>query len=600
MSPGGTIHVDASAPGANDGTTWENAYTGLQTALAASADMPGVVEIWVADGTYTPTVPNGARTATFQLHNNVEVYGGFAGNETTRNGRNPDANVTILSGDLNDDDFVNPGDGTDEIVNRNENSLHVVTGSDTDASAILDGFTIRHGFAHRVDVEEPLDGGGMRIVNGSPTIVDCTFVENAAGKFGGAVYCEDGDPTLTNCTFRLNWAEQRGGAAYSLRGTLTMRGSTFDENKADNQGGAVHARLVTDLIVENCQFTENRAIDAGGAIFSDTSTATVADCTFTDNSSVSSGGAVYVTLGEIAITDCTLSGNNARNDGGAIFNNRNDAEITGCRFIGNSATATDASDAGAVYNSEAAVAITNCTFSANSATTSGGALFNALGNVTILNATFFGNSAQDGGGIYNGSGNPRIMNCVFSGNSAIGDSPTGNGGAMYNSNSSSRPAVTNCTFSANTADTAGGGIFNNSAPPVLANCILWGNTADGATDEAAQIDGGTPSVDYCCVQGLSGGLGGDGNIDQDPTFVSVSGADGTAGTDDDNLRLSAGSPCIDAGDNNADTDSETAGTQPLPDTDLDGNARLVDDAATADTGNGTAPIVDMGAYELQG
>ena len=63
------------------------------------------------------------------------------------------------------------------------------------------------------------------------------------------------------------------------------------------------------------------------------------------------------------------------------------------------------------------------------------------------------------------------------------------------------------------------------------------------------------------------------------------------GTADDDLRLPSGSPCIDAADNTAVPVGIT--------TDLDGKPRFVDDPNTTDTGNGTAPIVDMGAYELQ-
>ncbi|MHC4303140.1 MAG: choice-of-anchor Q domain-containing protein [Planctomycetota bacterium] len=54
----------------------------------------------------------------------------------------------------------------------------------------------------------------------------------------------------------------------------------------------------------------------------------------------------------------------------------------------------------------------------------------------------------------------------------------------------------------------------------------------------------------------------------------------------------AGSPCIDAGNNNAIAD--------LTGTDLDGNPRFADDPATADTGCGVPVVVDMGAYEFQG
>jgi hypothetical protein len=93
---------------------------------------------------------------------------------------------------------------------------------------------------------------------------------------------------------------------------------------------------------------------------------------------------------------------------------------------------------------------------------------------------------------------------------------------------------------------------------------------------------GPSTVTYSCVQG---GLSGTGNIDVDPLFVDPNGADGIIGTEDDNLRLSAGSPCIDAGDNSV-VDANS--------TDLDGNSRILDG-----DGDGEA-IVDMGAYEFVG
>src|SRR5512143_979561 len=125
-----TIYVRAAAAGANDGTSWANAYTDLQTALAAAVASD---EIWVAAGAYKPTATTD-RTISFALKNGVGIYGGFAGGETLRGQRNPEVNVTILSGDIG-----TPGSAAD-------NSYHVVT---TDASvtssAVLDGFTITAG-----------------------------------------------------------------------------------------------------------------------------------------------------------------------------------------------------------------------------------------------------------------------------------------------------------------------------------------------------------------------------------------------------------------------------------------------------------------------
>jgi hypothetical protein len=82
-----------------------------------------------------------------------------------------------------------------------------------------------------------------------------------------------------------------------------------------------------------------------------------------------------------------------------------------------------------------------------------------------------------------------------------------------------------------------------------------------------------------------------GNINIDPQFI-----DPTGGTIS---RLAANSPCRDAGNNDADTDADVAGTQPLPGVDLDGRLRFVDDPVAIDTGHGSPPLVDMGAYEYQ-
>ena len=91
-------------------------------------------------------------------------------------------------------------------------------------------------------------------------------------------------------------------------------------------------------------------------------------------------------------------------------------------------------------------------------------------------------------------------------------------------------------------------------------------------------------------QGWTGGPGS-GNIGEDPRFADADGADNVAGTDDDNLRLLPGSPCIDAGDNMVVPSAAAV--------DLDGNPRFLDDPLAPDTGHGKPPIVDMGAYEFR-
>lgn len=184
-----------------------------------------------------------------------------------------------------------------------------------------------------------------------------------------------------------------------------------------------------------------------------------------------------------------------------------------------------------------------------------------------------------------------MTNVAFSGNSA-----SWGGGGMANEYLCN-PTLINVTFSGNSAAGDGGAMDNSESSATLTNCILWGNSSS----DGSQISNvySNPSVTYSLVQG---GYPGTGNLSADPLFVDADGSDNTVGTLDDNLRLQLASPAIDAGDNSAvpadttDLDGDGDTTEPLP-LDLAGNPRFIDIADKADTGNGTAPIVDVGAYE---
>jgi len=459
IAAGGTIYVDADASTGGDGTTWGTAYKYLQDALYKPPS--GGDEIWVAAGTYRPDDDDahhpggtGNRYATFQLKNGVAIYGGFAGyGEPDPYQRNIQLYETILSGDLNGDDVG--------FTNNGENSYHVVTGSGTDATAILDGFTITAGNA---DGSYPdYDGGGMYNDQGSPTISNCTFSGNSAVSDGGGMNnITNSYPSVSNCTFSGNSAYWGGGM--------------------DNGGGS-------SPTVTNCSFSDNSAGDIGGGMFnSDNSNPTVTNCTFSGNSCNWDGGGMHNYNASPTVTNCAFTSNDARYGGGGMYNYDNSSPT-----------------------------VTNCTFSGNQSAASAGMGNGENSNPTVVNCTFTGNLAgADGGGMENwGNSNSTVTNCTFSGNSA-----DGSGGGMCNDESN--PTVTNCTFAENSAGSSGGGMrnTNNSSPPAVTNCILWGNTAPNGAQIYNAVS--SVSVSYSDVQG---GWSGTGNIDEDPLFVDANNPD---------------------------------------------------------------------------
>ena len=302
---------------------------------------------------------------------------------------------------------------------------------------------------------------------------------------------------------------------------------------------------------------------------------------------------VLCVSGETSVTvlsGFTITGGNASDYGGGMFNNNSSPTVTNCIFSGN--TASDYG--GGMFNASSSPTVTNCSFNGNTATANGGGgMYNSGSSPTVTGCTLSGNTAGWGGGMYNAySSNPTVTNCLFSGNTA---SAYG-GGGMHNYSSSS-PMVTSCTFSGNTSSDVGGGMFNESnSSPTVTNCILWGDSPDEIFNSGV---GSIITVRSSDVQGVlpTGVIDGGGNIDVDPLFVDADGVDNTIGTEDDDLRLQAGSFAIDAGN----TTAIPAGVF----TDLDGYPRAVDDPDTVDTGisllvvTGDAVTIDMGAYESQ-
>jgi hypothetical protein len=572
FTTGAVIYVDANAAGANTGSSWTDAFTDLQDALDIAQDGD---QIRVAEGTYRPsepTEPYQPRTATFQLIDGVATYGGFPTGGGNWDGRDPNAYDTILSGDLDGNDIGGQNDPS-----RAENCYHVVTASGTDATTILDGFTITAGNAD--GAADPCNrGGGMYVEWGSPTLVGCTFAGNAApAGTGGGAYIREGGPTLHNCSFVDNSAYNGGGIyIYHSHGS-TLIDCNFVDNYAGslNGGGGGMSKVVGDLSLVNCTFVGNTAENDGGGFFNHgymdpNETTLLVGCVFLENWAAGIGGAIRTYGSDCLLVECTVSDNVASNGAGMY-----------------------------IWNSSPT--LVKCLFSKNSTNSNGAGVYNYFSDTALTNCVFVGNSAGAGGAIYNSSSSPILTNCTLSGNQADWE-----GGAMHNDGGTS--TVTNCAFSGNDAGHNGGGVYSDSnTVAFIDNSVFWGNTDTGDGTEAAQISG-LAWVNYSCVEGWTGSLGGTGNIGDDPNLVRdpYDGGDGWGqGNNDDygDLRLTEGSACIDAAGNNsvppdtADLDNDGNTSEPTS-RDLIGHLRFIDDPNTADTGSGTSPIVDMGAYEF--
>ena len=264
--PSGTrLYVNKNITVSGDGTSWANAYEELHDALNMAHDCPNITEIWVAEGIYKPTTSQTNRIIFFIMKDNLALYGGFDGTETSLGDRDFEQHPTILSGDLaGDDDY-----STLPITGNSENSYHVIFNFNNliDSTAVLDGFHVVGGNAN---ISPPNHvGGGLYNKQASPTVRNCKFYGNNAGYGGGGNYNDKSTISLTNCIFYNNTGEYRGGAMYSDASTLDIINCTFFNNHAVLAGMGVGGGMFNNFsnpTIVNCSFLNNTASHGGGAL----------------------------------------------------------------------------------------------------------------------------------------------------------------------------------------------------------------------------------------------------------------------------------------------------------------------------------------------
>lgn len=455
-----TIYVNRAATGANNGSSWGNAFNGLQPALDLAK--PGD-QIWVARGTYKPTAVNpldiqlgngsDLRAKTFFLKDGVHIFGGFAGSETTRSERDVEANPTILSGDFAENDGW-PVTASNKN-SYSENAYHVVFAYKLNSKTVFDGFTVMGGYAgpnlnampddHDLWSDPHVCGGGVASYGSNLWIENCAIKRNAALMGGGGLFASSGNNNL-------------GGQQLLTRSDkrVDVRSTVFKENTVPDYrlnggifylfggGGALVGDNYTARLYE-VEFIGNSAPNGGALTLyrrERTSTAASASayrCLFYGNQALCSpddpnspdawvtdgqGGAIHATqYAKLAMDSCAFILNEASSNGysanadqeirfggngGAVdVTEGGNVKVSNSGFIRNKAGwAGGAMDAGTYFEPDSATAleIYFCTIYENQARWSGG-LGNYRSSVSGYGNIFYKNWRTFGSGSYNDLGN---------------------------------------------------------------------------------------------------------------------------------------------------------------------------------------------------
>ena len=477
----------------------------------------------------------------------------------------------------------------------------VVKGTDTmsqgcfyinDTNSLLAGFTITNGLSAGDYA------GGVVVYYG--TMSNCMVAGCTAGS-GGGVYIYHG--TVVTSTIAGNCATSTasggGGGVYFRTTTSTGRliASRVVGNTSAYRGGAVNFGGSGGWMISNCVLVGNSSVDDGGGIYggdclivdtqiiSNRSLSTAAyqggggvrvsggpavieRCRIEYNESNGSwgGGGIVVRSGWLTLRNSTLAGNIATNVsgwGGGIYSAPDPIASYYGTIIDGCVISSNISLQGGGVFAQSRTIISNSIISANTALNNvGGIRFNDTGSSQqVWNCIIQGNVGNRPGGLYILGNNPGFYGCLIAGNCSTNSN--GYAGGIYITNG----VVENCTIVSNQASGTGegGGIYCGKGVKIR-NAIIYANSTGTASSSNWYNEGSGMTYTNCCTMPTNN-LAGTGNISANPLCISLAGG---------NYRLARGSPCVNAGINQAWMTNYV---------DLDSRARV------------RYGTVDMGAYE---
>ena len=335
-------------------------------------------------------------------------------------------------------------------------------------------------------------GGGIAIYNSAQLIIiNCTFKDNKAFHYGGAIYAgsKDNDLIVINSTFTNNEGSRDGGAIYS-KGTVEVQNSRFFGNDAV-EGGDIYTEKPIEIM--NSIFNPNgKKAGFGGSVYTKDETY-IENCTFTGYNANSKGGAIY-TQKNLFVTNSKFT-NNTAGEGGAIYAYTARTVIDFSTFISNKATS---GHGGAVYANKY-THLGNSTFIANTAENRGGAVYTDFIQFKD-HVKFINNSGKGhGGAIYTCTISNHISDLYFEGNHADSDF----GGALYINNKCEDVFISNSSFINNHANAGDGGAIYSDSGSTRLHIIYCNFTNNYATGGKEKRYGGairakdTLYIEYC-------------------------------------------------------------------------------------------------------
>ncbi|MCE5323012.1 chitobiase/beta-hexosaminidase C-terminal domain-containing protein [bacterium] len=255
------VYVKWDSRGRQDGKTWRTAYRSVITGIASARIGD---EVWVAEGTYV--------VQPLALKQEVALYGGFCGNETSRDQRDYNQYFSILDGNMQRETVL---------------ATYGLT-----ESAVLDGFVVTNGIGE-YDVYGNYHGAGI-LCWGSPTITH-NYIAGNNGEWGGGIYIgPNAAPLIAYNSIVGNSAYVGGGICSASGGAATVTNNYIAYNSA-YWAGAIYIAACPSTISNNVIAMNTSGAEGAGILMEDGCTTLIVNNTIVDNETGEGidGGGIY-------------------------------------------------------------------------------------------------------------------------------------------------------------------------------------------------------------------------------------------------------------------------------------------------------------------
>jgi len=335
------VFVKHDALGANNGSSWQDAYKELDSAI----NHTGSGQIWVAAGTYKPKISvEGYGFKTFMLSKKITLFGGFAGYETQLSQRDVAQNITILSGDVGVENFND--DNTPRVVS--------MQGNNVDSNTILDGFTVTKGQYTEYKGYSYENGAVYIYSYGNPIVRNC-IIRNNVGHTGGGIFAAGGDARIENNLITDNVANEGAGIFLGYLGRARVIGNRIINNNCVGgysalSGGGIKVSYYCSPVIYGNLIDNNFARHEGGGIGIESNYPVILNNNIITNNTSYEGAGIHIedtriTLMNNLIANNTAAGNTNWSYGGGIFANRTPE----FNCINNTIVNNSATDGGALW-----------------------------------------------------------------------------------------------------------------------------------------------------------------------------------------------------------------------------------------------------------